>query len=1432
TYFGRFVCLNFWYHYKEGVTYRVKHIRQDLDGTYPDDGELVEYVEMTGTSGNYTIGREKAYEGFTALEFSQQLIEYDGSTEVEIHYSRNSYQVTWMVDGDVYKTGNVKYGATITKPQEPKKPGYVFKRWDGFTEHTAMDSTAKTYTATWKPATDTPYTVKHILADQDGNHDTGDAQVYTETRHGIAGTQTNATVKYYPGFTAQSVAQEEIQADGKMVVTIYYDRNEYTVTWVVYNNNIFTTTDVKFGNTISVPGGAPTKTGYSFSKWQDIPETMPDKNISIMAEFTPDEYVVTLDTNRGTLTVSECVYVTYHSEYGILPEPAFEGFLFDGWEDEYGTIITGKTIVNIPRNHKLKAIWVDNDNAVQYKVRHMLQNANNDGYTECYAENRYGNPGSKTNAKANTYAGFTALPFSQATISENGGDVVEIYYIRNAYNVTWNINGEEKKENYRFGQNITEPKVNIPGYNFIGWNITPETTMPDSDLVYTAQLAEANYTVRFNGNGGNDISELTVIYNSVYPALPESSRTGYTFTGWFTEAEGGTRVKAGDIVNITDDITLYAHWAPKTYSVKFNLNGLEGETPETITVTYGEMYGSLPDVTGIKTGYHFKGWYTAPNGGEPVNSNTTVNIAEDITLYAQLAPNTYTVKFNANGGSGIMPDQLHTYGKNLALPEIKFSKDGYTFTGWNTKADGSGTSYKNKEIVINMTEVDGDEINLYAQWIINSYTITFNSAGGTPVQAITGEYETEISEPDDPAKYGYSFEGWMNGDKLVTFPVKLTENLNLTASWKAVEYDIIYIGMDGVENSNPASYTIENDAMALSAPGAKTGYTFMGWFRDESLSDDSRVNGVAIASGSTGVRTFYAGWKANLYGVNFDDGTGSNNAGGSMSAQVFTYDMAQALKSNEFANTGYNFIGWGIEPNSEVVYTDGQIVSNLVPYGSITLYAQWEPIKYAISYTLGSGASGANNPTSYTIETPDITLKNPSGIKAGYQFLGWYSGDTKVTSVPKGSTGNVLLTARWAHGGIFTLEKTGEKANGSAKDITFTVTRTFPSDTVPTSDVQRVYYRTVNGTAIGGTAAPIHFSHVGGEDVFLTFNQNDTAKTFVVKSERYFAGNDDIVNSFTNGVSRYYDVELYRVVSPQGNCTGTLGSSPKVRRTIAQGSDYVLDKSFFSNYYWSNTDYNKYNITDSGFDKNPSRTITIDPGSVNMKETYRLYAKSTVSDYLFGMFMQVTENDDGYQYINVESTSNSSRYYKLKFEIREGAKHTTWENHYVPMATIRESTVIKLTEYSTSWMELFNFSTSLASLRVATGETFKIRFDASGSGNDDWQYTSFRHFLSVYDITEPKVKRIAPLAYSNYKTGDTITIAVEFNEIIGSVSNVKLGSFSQIPVNSWTYVDGVGTNMLVFKGTLTKDFAVNPDMNTALAKITPTVSGTIKDMAD
>lgn len=1432
-----------------GVTYRVNHIRQALDETYPDDGELVEVVELTGSTGNNTNATVMDYEGFTAQAFSQKKIAYDGSTVVEIHYRRNSYPVKWVVDG-VTNTVQVKYGAIITRPDNPTNPGFVFDRWNGFAENTIMGTSERTFTAVWKSATDTPYTVKHIRADLNGNYPAEGNFVETEARYGITGTQTAAAPKYYPGFTANSVTQEIIEPDGTTEVTIKYDRNQYTVTWMVYNNNTYAITDENFGKPITIPEGTPEMNGYTFKQWLHIPDEMPANPVCIMAEFTPKTYEVYLDTNGGNLSVSESVYVTFNQVYGTLPIPTFDGYLFERWVDDNDNTITENTLVSIPADHTLKAVWVDND-AKPYTVRHLQQeipddrislimnrsfaavnqlwqNASNDGYNQFDVENRLGTAGTEAAAKAKHYEGFTAKPFSQPTINEDGSTVVDIYYDRKTHTITWNINGTERFQSYRYGESIIPPEAERPGYTFTGWDMIPPDTMPDCELMYTAQWTANSYIVSFNGNSGSNTGAVTVIYDSRYPALAESIRTGYTFRGWYTDAQGGTRVEEGEPVAITENITLYAQWKPISCTVSFDLNGIKGEDPESITVTYDQPYGNLPEVTEVKTGYHFTGWHTASNGGELITGNTIVEITNDTTLFAQLAPNTYTVKFDANGAGGNMPDQLHTYDRYLMLAELRFTRNGYTFTGWNTKADGSGTPYKNRESVTNMTAHHGAVITLYAQWSINSYTITFNSAGGTPVEAITNVYNTNIEKPADPTRNGYTFIGWMNGDTFVTFPMKLTENLNLTAKWNIIEYPITYIGMTGIENRNPKSYTIESNAITLVDPGIKTGYTFMGWYTDEALSDAGRVKGIAISAGSTGARTFYASWQANLYGVNFDDGTESNNAGGSMSAQTFVYDVLQPLKTNEFTNPGYTFEGWGITPNSDVLYTDGQVVKNLVPSGSITLYAQWKAIPYTISYTLGSGASGVNNPTSYTIEAADITLKAPSDIKAGYQFLGWFNGDTKVTSIPKGSTGNVSLTAKWAHGGTFTLAQTGEKANGSAKDITFTVTRTFPSDAVATTDPQRVYFRTVNGTAIGGTAAPIHFSHVGGEDIFLTFNQSDTQKTFVVQKENYFTGDGDIVNSFTTGVSRYYDVELYRIVSPIGNCTGVLGNTHSARRTLTPGADYILDKSFCTTEYYSTTDSTERKITDDGFDRNSTRRLTISPDLItNMKATYKQYAKSTVSNYGLRMSMDVREEDDGYQYIRM--SFSGSRTYSLKFEIKAGSKYTSWSSLVLPMTG--DQGVIKRTEYTYNQMQTKSVG-GATYLVTNANEVLTMQFDASGNGNDDWLYKNHKSYLRILDTTEPTVKRIAPMAYGQYKTGDTIIIAVEFNELIASVSNVTMSKFSTIPINGWTYVDGVGTNVLVFRGTLSSNFEVTPDMNMTLTATKPTVSGTIKDLAD
>ncbi len=1416
----------------DGVGYKVKHVRQALDGSYPDDGELVEYTEQSGKTGEATDAQPLTYIGFASEDIDQQEIRYDGSTVVVIRYERNSYPVYWKYD-DKTITTHVKYGAEITRPADPVKAGYVLDHWTGFAEGTIMTTDDRTYFAAWRPANDTQYTVGHVFA----GIGPGDESVEYETRYGTTEAMTAAVAKNAAGFTAGTVNQAKIKADGSTVVTINYSRNMYEVTWMADNNEI-EATNVLFGDTIEVPGGisVPEKTGYTFTQWQ-IPAKMPAKDISATAVYTPNTYKVTLALSDDEETEQQTIFVKYGSTYGkeltdAIPTAAGK---FNRWVDEEGNIVSEDSVVNIPMDHKLTAIWADED-AVLYTVLHTQQDTSGSNYIPKTTEYRYGPVGGNTTAAALVYEGFTAEEIPQGIIAENGMTEVEIRYARNIHSITWNIwddntnSQKEEMQSYRYEETIFPPVSIRAGYDFIGWNMAPPAAMPDTDLEFTAKWTESTYTVSFDGNGGSDPGSVSVTYGGLFPALAESSRIGYTFTGWYTASIGGDEVKAGESVDITGDITLYAHWTPNEYAVSFDLNGLEGDNPDSITVIYDEKFGNkLPAMTITKTGYVFGGWYTASVGGVKVTSDTDVKITGNTTLYARMIPITYTVKFAANGGNGDMEDQTHTYDNTKALSELKFSKAGHTFTGWNTQADGSGIHYGNRERVMNLTDEQGAEITLYAQWSINSYTVTFNSAGGTIVAPITQTYSDVIAKPDDPTRYGYNFMGWMNGDELVTFPVTLTDNLNLTAKWEAVQYTINYAGMDGVENSNPTSYTIESRTIILANPGPKPGYTFMGWYTNEDLTDTSRVIGIAIASGSTGTRTYYASWKANVYGVNFDDGTESNNSGGSMSAQTFTYDVAQPLRTNEFTNPGYRFEGWGFAPNSGVVYTDGQNVKNLVPSGSITLYAQWTPVIYNISYALGSGASSPGNPIEYNIETPDIMLQAPSGIKAGYRFLGWYSGETRVTSIPKGSTGNVSLKAKWEHGGTFTLDTTQTK-NSSTGDVTFTVRRTFPSDATPTADIQYVYYRTVNGTAIGGTAAPIHFSHVGGEDVFLTFGPSDTVKTFVVRSERTQTGNDDIVNSFTNGVDRYYDVVLYKVSSASQICTGALGTTSSVRRTLTQGANYKLSSSTYSNTPSKAIVRDTVRINDGGFDKNAFVYLTpsMYKDIFGFQDPLHQYILSSGGQYGIGFSMEVREVDDGYQYIRVVSNSNTSKYAEWKFEIDKGDKYNKWTALKIPMSS--NQGIITYNSYSNNGLTVNNSNSGY--ITIGPNESFTMKFDASGNFDDDWEFKNLSAIMRIVDSNEPVVKRIAPMAYGTYRKDENITIAVEFNEVIGSASSVTMSKIGAIPVDSWRYESGAGTNVLVFQGKLTSDFRVDPNMNMTLTGTKPSVGGTIRDLAN
>ena len=200
---------------------------------------------------------------------------------------------------------------------------------------------------------------------------------------------------------------------------------------------------------------------------------------------------------------------------------------------------------------------------------------------------------------------------------------------------------------------------------------------------------------------------------STYGTLATTSRAGHTFNGWFTASSGGTQIIPYSIVTITSDQTLYAQWTPNSYTVTFNANGGTASNPANKSVTYTSTYGTL--ATTSRAGHTFNGWFTASSGGTKITSASTVSTIGAHTLYAQWTPNTYTVTFNANGGTTPNPTSksvtyASTYG-TLATT----SRAGYTFNGWFTASSG-GTQITSASTV-SITNAQ----TLYAQWTPNTY---------------------------------------------------------------------------------------------------------------------------------------------------------------------------------------------------------------------------------------------------------------------------------------------------------------------------------------------------------------------------------------------------------------------------------------------------------------------------------------------------------------------------------------------------------------------------------------------------------------------------------------------------------------------------------------------------------------------------------------
>ena len=228
-------------------------------------------------------------------------------------------------------------------------------------------------------------------------------------------------------------------------------------------------------------------------------------------------------------------------------------------------------------------------------------------------------------------------------------------------------------------------------------------------------------TVTYNGNGATSgkMSKQTGYRDSIITLKNNAfKKTGYSFAGWNTKknGKGKSYTNKQKVSSFTGNVTLYAQWERPTYKITYKLDG--GKNNKSNPATYKKTTKTITLKNATKTGYTFKGWYSDKNFKNKVTSIKKGSTGNK-TLYAKWEANKYTIKFNGNGSTGGKMSSLTNckYGKSYKLTANKFKKSGYTFVGWNTKKNGSGKTYKNKQSIKNLTSKNGGTVTLYAQWM-------------------------------------------------------------------------------------------------------------------------------------------------------------------------------------------------------------------------------------------------------------------------------------------------------------------------------------------------------------------------------------------------------------------------------------------------------------------------------------------------------------------------------------------------------------------------------------------------------------------------------------------------------------------------------------------------------------------------------------------
>ena len=769
------------------------------------------------------------------------------------------------------------------------------------------------------------------------------------------------------------------------------------------------------------------KTGYSFASWNSLANGTGTSyaqnalvtffgNTTLYPQWTANVYTVTFDPNSGTGAASSTsMNFTYGGTALTLPTVgtlAKTGYSFGGWS----TTTTGSAITSPytpTANIKLYAVWTPGTYAITF---------NSNGGTGTIT-NLSVTAGTAKAITSNSFA-FTGYGFAGWNTAANGSGT--------AYANTANITVYGNTTLYA-QWSILAPAV--PTITAAAGNASATITVTSSQSATVSAGVPVTYTVTaYSGSPAIEVgTPCTVTVPATSCTISSLSNIlAYTFKAVATNTTGSSAAS-----------TATSSVSPAAYTVTYNVAANGGSVTTTSANTTYNSGTPVTLPTPTNTGYTFSGWYTAASSGTLVGgAGSSYSPTGALTLYAVWSANSYTVTYSGNGSDGgtAVATTSFTFGNSYSIAQATMTKTGYTFAGWTTASNGTGTLYANASDLIassSATYSSASNLNLYAKWTPRVYTITYdkNGATGDPSKT-TDSFTYGTTAITLPAVTGmtyanYTFGGWSESatGSAVISPYSPTQTRTLYALWVGIQYSVSYNANGGTISGtlDDAVYTTGTTGLTLNNGStlSRTGYTFAGW-------KTSAGNTVTSPYSATSNITLYAFWTPISPAINFTAGTingavptvtlPSPNPTSAVFGSEFT--LPAALSNVTAGDATYVFAGWTFGANTYQAGSKYRMTA-----AAPTFVAQWLKL-LAVRYVLNGGSLATDDQLydlDCTFEPIDhqcgdkninITL-NKAPTRTGFNFTGWVSQGAPSTLINANTPytlndSNYIFYATWS----------------------------------------------------------------------------------------------------------------------------------------------------------------------------------------------------------------------------------------------------------------------------------------------------------------------------------------------------------------------------------------------------------------------------------